>query len=218
MIGEEERFWNFCFVHWDYKKFWSVYWCKEVIFWDSRTMELLDMEVGAFSLPCKFTNCEDDLFGVFRHSLGCSGSWKEIFIFTFIYIFIYLEGIRPHQRVLHRALLLLGNFDMVLFPHECNNCLSSTMGSFNGFIEDCNLINIPCEQEGNLTPKILAFKALRKGELKELVLREEVLRGTKAWVRWVKKGDCNSKYFHRVANGRREVYQIFGEQRGGSFR
>ena len=92
MIGEKERFWNFCFVHWDYKKFWSVYWCKEVIFWDSRTMELLDMEVGAFSLPCKFTNCEDDLFGVFRHLLGCSGSWKEIFIFTFIlfYIFIYL--------------------------------------------------------------------------------------------------------------------------------
>ncbi|RVX09418.1 Transposon TX1 uncharacterized 149 kDa protein [Vitis vinifera] len=54
-----------------------------------------------------------------------------------------------------------------------------------------------------LTSELLLQRALRKGEVEELILREEIHWRQKARVKWVKKGDCNSKFFHKVANGRR---------------
>ncbi|KAJ9688894.1 hypothetical protein PVL29_014511 [Vitis rotundifolia] len=59
------------------------------------------------------------------------------------------------------------------------------------------------EQVGGLTPNLLVQRALRKGELEELVLREEIHWRQKVRVKWGKEGDCNSKFFHKVANGRR---------------
>ena len=59
------------------------------------------------------------------------------------------------------------------------------------------------EQEGGLSSELLVQRALRKGELEELILREEIHWRQKARVKWVKEGDCNSKFFHKVANGRR---------------
>ena len=58
------------------------------------------------------------------------------------------------------------------------------------------------EQDGGLTFELLVQRALRKGELEELILREEIHWRQKARVKWVKEGDCNSKFFHKVANGR----------------
>ena len=51
------------------------------------------------------------------------------------------------------------------------------------------------EQEGGLTSELLVQRALRKGELEELILREEIHWRQKAMVKWVKEGDCNSKFF-----------------------
>ncbi|KAJ9693494.1 hypothetical protein PVL29_012324 [Vitis rotundifolia] len=59
------------------------------------------------------------------------------------------------------------------------------------------------EQAGGLTPDLLVQRALRKGELEELVLREEIHWRQKVRVKWVKEGDCNSRFFHKVANGKR---------------
>ncbi|WKA03336.1 hypothetical protein VitviT2T_021451 [Vitis vinifera] len=59
------------------------------------------------------------------------------------------------------------------------------------------------EQEGGLNPDLLSQRASRKGELEELILREEIHWKQKAKVKWVKEGDCNSKFYHKVANGRR---------------
>ena len=49
------------------------------------------------------------------------------------------------------------------------------------------------EQEGVLTSELSAQRALRKGELEELILREEIHWRQKAKVKWVKERDCNSK-------------------------
>ena len=54
-----------------------------------------------------------------------------------------------------------------------------------------------------LTSELLVQRALRKGELEKLILREEIHWRQKARVKWVKEGDCNSRFFHKVANGRR---------------
>ncbi|RVW56511.1 putative ribonuclease H protein [Vitis vinifera] len=59
------------------------------------------------------------------------------------------------------------------------------------------------EVEGGLNPDLLSQRASRKGELEELILREEIHWRQKAKVKWVKEGDCNSKFYHKVANGRR---------------
>ncbi|RVW86011.1 Transposon TX1 uncharacterized 149 kDa protein [Vitis vinifera] len=59
------------------------------------------------------------------------------------------------------------------------------------------------EQVGGLTSELLVQRTLRKGELEELILREEIHWRQKGRVKWVKEGDCNSKFFHKVANGRR---------------
>ncbi|KAL6328062.1 hypothetical protein AAG906_033333 [Vitis piasezkii] len=59
------------------------------------------------------------------------------------------------------------------------------------------------EQEGGLNSDLLSQRASRKGELEELILREEIHWRQKAKVKWVKEGDCNSKFYHKVANGRR---------------
>ena len=59
------------------------------------------------------------------------------------------------------------------------------------------------EQERVLFSELSAQRALRKGELEELIFKEEVHWRQKVRVKWVKEGDCNSKFFHKVANGRR---------------
>ncbi|RVW98458.1 Transposon TX1 uncharacterized 149 kDa protein [Vitis vinifera] len=59
------------------------------------------------------------------------------------------------------------------------------------------------EQVRGLTSELLSQRASRKGELEELILREEIHWRQKARVKWVKEGDCNPKFFHKVANGRR---------------
>ncbi|RVW93987.1 hypothetical protein CK203_034101 [Vitis vinifera] len=59
------------------------------------------------------------------------------------------------------------------------------------------------EVGGQIFKELGGKRALRKGELEELILREEIHWRQKARVKWVKEGDCNSKFFHKVANGRR---------------
>ncbi|RVW86537.1 putative ribonuclease H protein [Vitis vinifera] len=68
----------------------------------------------------------------------------------------------------------------------------------------------------DLSPELLVQRALRKGELEELILREEIHWRQKARVKWVKEGDCNSKFFHKVANGRqnRKFIKVLENDRG----
>ena len=59
------------------------------------------------------------------------------------------------------------------------------------------------EQEEVLSSDLSAQRVLRKGELEELILREKIHWRQKVKVKWVKDGDYNSKFFHKVANDRR---------------
>ncbi|KAL6342305.1 hypothetical protein AAG906_007519 [Vitis piasezkii] len=67
-----------------------------------------------------------------------------------------------------------------------------------------------------LTSDLLVQRALRKGELEELILREEIHWRQKARVKWVKEGDYNSKFFHKVANDRRnrKFIKVLENERG----
>ena len=51
-----------------------------VVFWDNRVLELVGMEVGLFSISCRFKNCEDGFSWIF---LGVYGPtlkrYRELF-------------------------------------------------------------------------------------------------------------------------------------------
>ena len=49
---------------------------------------------------------------------------------------------------------------------------------------------------------LLSERTLRRRKLEDLLLKEEVHWRQKSRVKWIKEGDCNSKFFHRMANGR----------------
>ena len=59
------------------------------------------------------------------------------------------------------------------------------------------------EQEGNLSLDLVSERNLRRRELKDLLLKEEFQWRQKSRVKWIKEGDCNSKFFHRMTTRRR---------------
>ena len=71
----------------------------------------------------------------------------------------------------------------------------------NNILSDISRIDTT-EQEGNLTHDLYLLRALRKRELETSLLKEDVHCRQKSKVKWIREGDCNSKFFHRMANGR----------------
>ena len=41
-----------------------------LVFWDNRVLELIEMELGAFSVSCRFRNCEDNFVWMFTGVYG----------------------------------------------------------------------------------------------------------------------------------------------------
>lgn len=54
------------------------------MFWDFGVLELLDLEMGDFSILCTFKNCEDDFVWVFTmvyepsFGKGREGIWEDL--------------------------------------------------------------------------------------------------------------------------------------------
>ena len=53
--------------------------------------------------------------------------------------------------------------------------------------------------EGSITQDIFALMSLRKKELGDVLLKEEIHWRQSSRTKWIKEGDRNSKFFHRVA-------------------
>ena len=51
-----------------------------LVFWDNRVLELVGMEVGLFSISCRFKNCEDGFSWIFSGVYGPTlKRYRELF-------------------------------------------------------------------------------------------------------------------------------------------
>ena len=64
------------------------------------------------------------------------------------------------------------------------------------------------EEEGPLPPELYCRKTDICFELHELLIAEEIYWLQQSHERWLLRGDCNTYYFHKIANGRRRKNTI----------
>ena len=53
-------------------------------------------------------------------------------------------------------------------------------------------------------PRSICFEDSEKEKLGDILIKEEVHGRQSSRIKWIKEGDSNFKFFHRVANGRRK--------------
>lgn len=59
------------------------------------------------------------------------------------------------------------------------------------------------ESDSGLYPEELPQRIKFKEELIDIVYKEEIRWQQKSRIHWLKKGDCSTKFFHKVAKGRK---------------
>ena len=67
-----------------------------------------------------------------------------------------------------------------------------------------NIETIDLSGQDSLNQDLFALRGLRKKELEDVLMKEEVHWRQSSRIKWIKEGDIISKFFHRVANGRRK--------------
>ena len=116
-----------------------------LVFWDKRVLHLLEVEVGNFSVSCRFKNCEDDFCWLFSGVYGPSlmkereDFWAE------------LGAVRG---LWSDPWCVAGDFNVVRFPVESSRGgrLSASMRRFSEIMEDLMLRDLPL-QGGSFTWK-----------------------------------------------------------------
>ena len=114
-----------------------------LVLWDKKVLQLLEAEVGNFSVSCRFKNCEDDFcwlfFGVYGPSLMKEREdfWAE------------LGAVRG---LWSDPWCVAGDFNVVRFPIKSSRGgrLSASMRRFLDIMEDLELRDLPL-QGGSFT-------------------------------------------------------------------
>ena len=107
---------------------------RVLLLWDKRVLERLDVEVGSFSISCRFRNCKEGFFWV---SFGLYGPlkgrerkelWEELAI---------VKGLW------NEAWCIAGDFNVVQFPSETSNGkqMLIAMREFSSFIDEFELVD-----------------------------------------------------------------------------
>ena len=105
-----------------------------MICWDKRTLEVIEMEVGNFSISCRLRNVEDGLVWMF---IEREWMWEEIGAIRGIWDDPWCLG---------------GDFNVILSQRERSNQgrLTSAMRRFAQVVDELELIDLPL-QGGVLT-------------------------------------------------------------------
>ena len=114
-----------------------------VVYWDSRVLELMGMEVGLFSISCRFKNCEDGFRWIFSRVYGPTMKRNKELLW---------EELGDIQGLWNDPWCIGGDFNMIRFPNERRRGgrLSPSMRRFSEVIDDLDLRDLPL-QGGSFT-------------------------------------------------------------------
>ena len=107
-----------------------------LVMWDKRVLEGLEIELGSFSISCRFRNCEEGFVWVFSGLYGPTKGremrdlWEEL---------AAIKGLW------NDPWCIAGDFNIVRFPAETSNGrqMSTAMREFSGFIDEFELVDPP---------------------------------------------------------------------------
>ncbi|RVW78982.1 Exonuclease 1 [Vitis vinifera] len=109
-----------------------------VVLWDNRVLELMGMEVGLFSISCRFKNVEDGFRWIFSGVYGPTlRRYRELF----------WEELQAIRGLWNDPWCVGGDFNMIRFPNECRRGgrVSSSMRRFLEVIDDLDLRDLPLQ-------------------------------------------------------------------------
>ena len=103
-----------------------------VVFWDNRVLQMMEMEVGNYSVSCRFKNCEDGFCWVFSGVYGPSMKVERE---------EFLSELGAIRELWNELWCVAGDFNMIRFPSELSRGgrLSLTMRRFSKVIEELEL-------------------------------------------------------------------------------
>ena len=82
-----------------------------LVFWDNRVLKLEEMEVGKFTVSCRFKNCEDGFGWCFSGVYGPTAKYERKELWS------ELGAIRG---LWNEPWCVAGDFNMIRFPYERN--------------------------------------------------------------------------------------------------
>ena len=107
-----------------------------VVFWDNKVLQMVEMEMGKYSVSCHFKNCEDGFCWIF---LGVYGPTVKVEREDFLSELGAITGLW------NEPWCVAGDFNMIRFPFERSRVgrLSPTMRRFSEVVEDLELRDLP---------------------------------------------------------------------------
>ena len=110
--------------------------CGVLVMWDKRVLEGLEVEVGSFSISCRFRNCEEGFAWVFSGLYGPIKGRERRELW---------EELAAVKGLWSDPWCIAGDFNVVRFPVETSNDrqMSTRMREFSGFIDEFELVDPP---------------------------------------------------------------------------
>ena len=107
-----------------------------LMFWDKRVLQLLEAEVGTFSVSCRFKSCEDDFCWNFSGVYGPTLKEEREVCLAELGVVRGLWG---------GSWCVAGDFNVVRFPEESSrrDRLTYSMRRFSEIIKDLELRDLP---------------------------------------------------------------------------
>ncbi|RVW74115.1 Transposon TX1 uncharacterized 149 kDa protein [Vitis vinifera] len=195
-----------------------------LVFWDNRVVELLEVEEMMFKVSCQFKNCVDGLRGVLSHGQGIlarpisdhfpillegGGLKRGPSPFKFENMWLEEKGFMDQMKKWWGSLSFAGSFSFVLDAKL--RALKEFLKIWNkdvfGLIETkknevLSQVEYWDELEKHSTLSLEDCEARKEAKeaYKTWVLREEISLRQKSRELWLKEGDNNTRFFHRMAN------------------
>ena len=133
-------------------------------FWDNRVLQMVEMEVGKYSVSCRFKNCEDGFCWIF---LGVYGPTVKVEREDF------LSELGAIRGLWNELWCVAGDFNMIRFPSERSRGgrLSSAMRRFSEVVQDLELRDLPLQ--GGLFTWSGGFNNWLKSKIDRFLISED---------------------------------------------